>query len=365
MATQPIRVLVVDDSAVIRRMICDHLNEAPGIEVAGYAHDGEDAVRVFEKVQPDVVTLDVQMPKRDGLETLKVLLKIRPVPIIMVSSLTRSGADVTFQAMEHGALDYLAKPEGLAAAERVFHEELPAKIRAVAGENVGRILRIRQQRNTAKILHKTFGVLQPATIAPALKDKCIVIGISTGGPPALAHVFESLAPPMPPIVIVQHMPPKFTASLAGRLNGLSALTVKEAATGDPLQPNHVYLAQGGKHLYLRGRAGNVKCVVKDGDTVSGHKPSVDVMMTCAAEIFGDKCLGVIMTGMGRDGADGCGVIRAAGGYTLGQDGATSDVYGMNKVAFVEGNIDRQFGLNEAAQTISTQARRLWKAGVSV
>ena len=163
---------------------------------------------------------------------------------------------------------------------------------------------------------------------------------------------------MPPIVVVQHMPPSFTKPLAWRLDSLSDLHIKEAAQGDVLEPNHVLIAPGGKHLQIQRLNNAVKAVIRDGPPVSGHKPSVDVMMASAAEIFGSGCLGVIMTGMGHDGAAGCGAIRAAGGYVLGQNEATSDVYGMNKVAFIEGNVDRQFGLSDAAATIARHARPL-------
>jgi two-component system chemotaxis response regulator CheB len=207
---------------------------------------------------------------------------------------------------------------------------------------------------------------RPAAAIPAdLVGKCIAIGISTGGPPALARLFGELRRPMPPIVVVQHMPPSFTKPLAWRLDSLSELSVKEAALGDVLEPNHVLVAPGGKHLQVRRMGNAVKVVIRDGLVVSGHKPSIDVMMKSVAEVFGDACLGVIMTGMGRDGADGCGAIRAAGGYVLGQDEATSDVYGMNKVAYVEGHVDRQFALDEAAKVIAQNVWRLRTATAAV
>jgi len=188
-------------------------------------------------------------------------------------------------------------------------------------------------------------------------DKCVALGISTGGPPALDKLLGAIQPPMPPIVIVQHMPPQFTGPLAARLNSGTALSVREAAAGDLLQPNCVYVAPGGKHLELSRRGTQVRVMIRDGDPVSGHKPSADVMMTSAAEAFGPKCLGVIMTGMGRDGANGCRTIRAAGGYVLGQDETSSDVYGMNKVAFVEGSVDQQFSLLDGATAITRCVRR--------
>ncbi len=362
MSSGSIRVVVVDDSALMRRMISDYISDVPDMEVVATASDGHKAVEVCRKHKPDVVTLDVQMPRMDGLATLDVLLEQRPVPVIMVSALTRAGADVTLDALERGALDYVAKPERGSGVERALGHDLIRKIRSVAGADVHRVLRIRRDRKQNRAKKAPIQAAPSSVVetgASGLADKCIAIGISTGGPPALASLFETLRPPLPPIVVVQHMPASFTGPLGRRLNGLSKLTIKEAATGDVLRPNHVFIANGGYHLEL-GRHGKfVKTRLKEGPPVSGHKPSADIMMKCAAEIFGRNCMGVVMTGMGRDGSDGCGYIRQRGGFVLGQDEATSDVYGMNKVAFVEGNVDRQFSLNEAATIISRQVARLW------
>lgn len=373
-----IRVLVVDDSAVIRARLCDALEQADGIEIAGTASNGRRALEVYENLRPDVVTMDIQMPDMDGLTALDALLGQRPVPVIMVSSLTQAGASVTLEALERGAIDYVGKPESGATIHSVFGEELIRKIRAAAGVDVARILRIRQERKIrraerqaerqAERLAERLAEPRPerpverpgrAVIKAALDvgaaelaDKCVAIGISTGGPPALAALFETLRPPMPPIVVVQHMPPHFTRPLSWRLDALSALSIKEAVAGDTLEPNHVYIAPGGHHLALRRIGDKVKVVIRDDAPVSGHKPSIDVMMQSAAPIFGASCLGIIMTGMGHDGSDGCRAIRAAGGYVLGQDEATSDVYGMNKVALLEGNVDKQFALSDAATAIT-------------
>lgn len=362
MTSRNIRVLIVDDSMLIRRMISDALEEAPGIEVVGQAADGRKGLAKCRTLRPDVVTLDIQMPGMDGLATLDAILAERPVPVIMVSSLTQAGANVTLDALERGAMDYVGKPERGAQASAILGEELPRKIRSVAGADVHRILRIRRERKLARdrASRQPRRPKQVATASPSqFAQKCIAIGISTGGPPALASLFETLRPPMPPIVVVQHMPAKFTKSLAWRLDSLSKLSIKEAVRGDTLRPNHVLLAPGGKHLSLRRHGKSVKVVLGDGEPVSSHKPSIDVMMKSAAEIFAAGCMGVVMTGMGRDGSDGCKAIRARGGFVFGQDEASSDVYGMNKVAYVEGNVDRQFGLGEAAAVIARQVNRLW------
>lgn len=360
-----VRVLVVDDSALMREMICDFLAGAPGIEVVGTAANGRKALEMLDSAKPDVVTLDVQMPEMDGLATLDEILKRRPLPVIMVSSLTTRGADITLDALDRGALDYVAKPEGGGpAVHAALRDELVRKVRTMAGTDVTRMLQIRRARadrlkqRPVQLLPQT-SVAKPFTAAPQYADKCIALGISTGGPPALSSLFQSSRGPLPPIVVVQHMPPDFTKAFAWRLNSISPLTVKEAESGDVLQPNYVYIAPGGKHLSLRKDTSGVKCVIRDGELVSGHKPSVDVMMKSAAEIYGNRCIGVVMTGMGRDGSDGCRAIRKAGGFTLGQDEASSDVYGMNKVAFVEGNVDKQFHLDDAASTIAAQVRKLF------
>lgn len=368
MASHEIRVLVVDDSAVIRSIIADSIAASPGMKVVGTAADGQQALDMLESVRPDVITLDIQMPKMDGLAALDAILARRPIPVIMVSSLTKMGAEITLDALDRGALDYLAKPDYGAKTRAVLQEDLPRKIRMAAGADVRRILEIRRQRK-AQPARRTSRTAPPTTTEPPappeLAGKCVAIGISTGGPPALATLFAALRPPMPPIVVVQHMPPNFTKPLAWRLDALSELSIKEAAQGDTLEPNHVLIAPGGKHLQVRRMGDSVKAIIRDGAPISGHKPSIDVMMTSVAKAFGSGCLGVIMTGMGHDGAAGCGAIRAAGGYVLGQDQATSDVYGMNKVAFNEGNVDRQFALGEAAAVITQQVRRLRAADSQV
>jgi len=361
MSARSIRVLVVDDSAVIRQIICDHVSAAPGLEVAGTANDGQQALDLLDALNPDVVTLDIQMPRLDGLATLDALLARRPLPVVMVSALTRLGADITLDALDRGAVDYVAKPDNGASAAFALGEELLRKIRAAAGIDVRRILEIRRERKRRRAEQAAQGPprKEPACEASAeLADKCIAIGISTGGPPALGSLFENLRPPLPPIVVVQHMPPQFTRPLAWRLDALSRLSIQEAQDGDLLQPDHVLIAPGGRHLALRGSGRTGKVALGDGPPVSGHRPSVDVKMKSVAAIFGSRCLGVIMTGMGRDGAHGCKAIRHAGGYVLGQDQASSDVYGMNKVAYVEGNVDRQFSLDQAAQVITLQVKRL-------
>jgi len=363
MAEKNIRVLVVDDSAVIREILADSISEANGVELAATASGGREALALLDQHRPDVVTLDIQMPGMNGLETLEEILKRAPIPVVMVSALAQRAADITLQALDLGALDYVAKPDNVHAGGDDWREVLLRKIRTVACTDVRRVLQIREDRKNRVAAQRQ----QPGSLALTagnstgdFEDTCIALGISTGGPPALNSLFSDLRPPLPPMVVVQHMPGAFTAPFAARLDSVSALSIKQAETGDVLQPNLVLVAPGGVHLHLKRQGTQVVVKIREGEPVSSHKPSVDVMMRDAVEAFGSHCLGVIMTGMGHDGAAGCGAIRAAGGYVLGQDQASSDVYGMNKVAFVEGNVDGQFSLDELAMAISRQCRRMFR-----
>lgn len=361
MASDDIRVLIVDDSAVMRALLSDYVASAPGMSVAGIARNGRDALAAIASLRPDVITLDVQMPEMDGLTVLDSILDGDPLPVLMVSALTRAGAAIALEALDRGAVDYVAKPERGAGETSTFAAELVQKIRAAAGRNIRQMIAVRRRRAERR---STASERPPTAKAVAsdcpgeLANRCVALGISTGGPPALARLLESLRPPMPPIVIVQHMPPQLTGPLASRLDSLSSLTVREAVHGDRLQANCVLVAPGGKHLELRRSGSHVSVLLREGPPVNGFRPSVDVMMTSAAKVFGPNCLGVIMTGMGRDGVDGCRAIRDAGGYVLGQDEASSDVYGMNRAAFLEEHVDQQFGLEDAAIVLSRQVRHI-------
>ena len=255
----------------------------------------------------------------------------------------------------------MLKPGSDASSRAAFREDLLRATRASVGIDVRRMLAIRRERKSRKhrpsCLTSTAKRLGDAG-TDGLSEICVAIGVSTGGPSALTMLFGALRPPMPPIVVVQHMPLHFTGPLATRLDALAELSVKEAAADDVLRPNQVLIAPAGCHFRLRRGAEVVRVALGEGPPVSGHKPSVDVMMASVAKQFGPRCLGLIMTGMGRDGVDGCAAIRAAGGFVLGQNEATSDVYGMNKAAFVAGHIDRQFALDDAATVVSMEVKRL-------
>ena len=362
MAKRCIRVLVVDDSALMREYLCEIIDTTEGLEVAGIAQNGEEAVEKVKDLNPDLVTLDVQMPRMGGIEALSAILEINPIPVIMVSAITQRATDTTLEALERGALDYVSKPENIDAMGETFRTEFIQKIKNMAGADVRRVLKVRKLRSSRPVNRGAsckYRNSSQSDYPAGYDDSCIAIGISTGGPPALTEIFRELEPPLPPIVVVQHMPEKFTGPFAQRLNSLSKLNIKEAANGDTLKPNHALIAPGGKHMHFRRKGVNVVARITDEMPVSGHKPSVDVMMKDIASIYRERCIGVVMTGMGYDGANGCSEVQAEGGYVFGQNEATSDVYGMNKVAFKRGNVDQQFSLLDFPKLIAMKCTNMF------
>lgn len=365
-----VRALVVDDSALMRKLLSEILVSTDEIEVVGTARDGEEAIQEAARLKPDVITLDVQMPGRSGVEILPDLLAAHLAPVVMVSSLTQEGATTTLEALEQGAVDYMPKPEKFQMAEmRSSGPQLVAKVLEASQSRVRRPASAgagssAASRLTARAIEQSASTAPPrikpvATPGTSLgpTDTVAVIGISTGGPQTLTAIAPLLEPPMPPIVIVQHMPAQFTGVFAQRLNRHCGLTVKEAADGDAVVPGQVLVAPGGKHLELAGRPPRVVVRLVDAPPVSGHRPSVDVLFQSAARLYGPKTAGFIMTGMGRDGVEGCKAILASGGVTYGQDEATSFVYGMNKAAFVEGHVRGQFAPEDLPTILRLLGRR--------
>lgn len=365
-----VRVLIVDDSALIRKLLADLLRSAPEVEVVGFARDGEEAIAEAVRLRPEVVTLDVNMPGRSGLEILPELLAAHPVAVLMVSALTQEGADVTLAALERGAIDFLPKPDRNQLSQlREARDQLVAKVLAAAQARPSRRPAPRPTPSPeppSSLPHpiarhspssKPDGTdtdLDVRTVASGAS--CVVVGISTGGPQALGAVLPLVNPPIPPVVIVQHMPAMFTAVFAERLDRSCSVAVKEAEEGDKLSPNRILIAPGGRHLGLIGSPSSCRVKLSDGPAVSGHRPSVDVLFQAAAKIFGGTLVGVIMTGMGRDGVEGCKSILEAGGKTYGQDEATSAVYGMNKIAFQEQAVRWQFALEDLPALFKKFAR---------
>jgi two-component system chemotaxis response regulator CheB len=315
----PIRVLVVDDSAFMRYTITRRLSETPGLTVVGAARDGEDALRLIPKVRPDVVTLDVEMPRLNGLDTLREIMSSSPRPVIMLSSLTREGAAETIQALTLGAVDFIAKPSAKANIDTVM-DEVVVKIKRAAQARVFALTGVQRS-----LPPPTVTTNKPARPLNS-HDRVVIIGSSTGGPRALSAVIPLLpAGLQAAVVIVQHMPVGFTRSLAERLDHISALAVKEAAPGDALEVGRVLLAPGGFHLTFNDQG---QAALNQNPPVHGLRPAVDVTMASLATHFGARTVGVILTGMGSDGANGCRLIRSAGGAIIAEDESTCVVWGM-------------------------------------
>ncbi len=337
---KPVRVLIVDDSALIRQLLTTLLAADPEIEVVGTADDPYVARDRIKALNPDVVTLDVEMPHMDGITFLRKIMTLRPMPVIMISTLTQAGADVTLEALEIGAVDFIAKPSTDAAhALPALAKELQAKVKAAART------RIATRAAVAPAQVKRV----PRSVRP--NGKIVAIGASTGGVEALKVVLTSLPKDCPPIVITQHMPPRFTAAFAQRLDRECAMAIKEAADGDVLEQGHVYIAPGSHHLQVIKTPTGYRCALDDGAPVTGHRPSVDVLFRSMARAVGRSAVGVILTGMGKDGADGLLELRKAGGLTIGQDEASSLIYGMPHVAFERGGVMRQCSLTQMADAI--------------
>lgn len=322
-----IRVLIVDDSPTIRGIISKVLGDDPEIEIVGTAGDPIEARAAIKELNPDVITLDVEMPKMTGIEFLDKIMRLRPMPVIMVSTLTQAGASTTLEAMEIGAVDCVGKPDFEGLAEKV-------KVAARA--------RVRTRMEPALSPQPARGDYRPSS-------KVLAIGSSTGGVEALMTVLSSFPENCPATLITQHMPPTFTANFAARLDRVCAPRVMEATDGAPIMPGHVYIAPGGAaHLEIHGGM-QPRCRLREGPAVNGHRPSVDVMFNSVVETFGRRAVGVILTGMGRDGAQGLKNMRDVGASTLGQDESTCVVYGMPRVAFELGAVERQLPLGSIAR----------------
>lgn len=339
---KPVRVLIVDDSAVIRQLLSMLLAEDPEIEVVGTAGDPLIARERIKALNPDIVTLDVEMPNMDGVTFLRKIMSLRPMPVVMISTLTQAGAETTLEALEIGAVDFIAKPtHDVANGLAELAGELQTKIKSAARARVG--IRSAQPVAPTKQLRRV--------LAGSNSDKIIAIGASTGGVEALKAVLMGLPPVCPPILITQHMPPRFTAAFAERLNRECPMGVCEATNNQQIEPNNVYIAPGSHHLELVRVGGHYRCALNDGPTVSGHRPSVDVLFRSVARVAGKAAIGAILTGMGKDGAEGMLEMRQAGAITLGQDETSSLIYGMPRVAFERGAVMRQSALSHMADAI--------------
>ena len=335
-----VKVLIVDDSAVIRQLLSMLLSEDPEIEVVGTAGDPLIARERIKELNPDVVTLDVEMPNMDGVTFLRKIMALRPMPVVMISTLTQAGAETTLEALEIGAVDFIAKPthdvaNGLAG----IASELQSKIKHAARARVG---------------GRGAPLAKPRIERPqwaGSDERIIAIGASTGGVEALKKLLMGMPAVCPPILITQHMPPRFTTAFAERLNRECPMTVSEAVHNEPAEPNHAYIAPGAFHLELVRVGGYYRCSLNEAPPVSGHRPSVDVLFRSVARVAGRSAVGAILTGMGKDGAEGMLEMRNAGAITLGQDEASSLIYGMPRAAFERGAVMRQCSLSQMADGI--------------
>ncbi|MDI6799691.1 MAG: chemotaxis response regulator protein-glutamate methylesterase [Actinomycetota bacterium] len=337
-----IKTLIVDDSTFMRKVLTDMIESDPDIEVIGVASNGLEAIDKVKELKPDVVTLDIEMPKMDGLTALEILMKENPIPVIMVSTLTQEGSDATAKALLLGALDFVAKPTNMPHLNMsVIKNDLMEKIKTAAGSKVDK-------------LDKRIGIksdkLKGIDTKALKKNKVVLIGASTGGPNALSRVISDLPADLPaPVVVVQHMPDgPFTKSFAERIDMISAIKVKEAERSDFLRAGQVLVAPGGYHMLIE-KGGQVK--MNKSPLVNGVRPAVDVMMNSAAAVYGKNIIGVILTGMGSDGAQGMAQIKAKGGRTVAQDEASCVVYGMPKSVVEMGNADKVVPLNDVASEI--------------
>lgn len=334
-----IRVLVVDDSAFNRRTIIKMLEAVPGIEVVGYACDGEEGLRKVFDLQPDLITLDLEMPRMDGFTFLRIVMSGRPTPVIVISA--RSEDENVFSALDFGAVDFVAKPSARITPELFnIREDLVRKVLSGGRTDMSKVLLRNRQIETAAPLTP---VARKAEVqSPSVKQATalVVIGASTGGPPALQTIFSAIREPLPvAFAIAQHMPPGFTRAFAERMNKLSALTIAEAADGDLVLPSKVFIAPGGKNLVFERTGKDVRIRVVNPAPAQRYVPSVDVLFTSAAETFAAKSVAVVLTGMGNDGHQGVMAIKKAGGSVIAESEESSVVFGMPKEAIATGCVD--------------------------
>jgi len=347
------RVVVVDDSALARRLLAEIINRQPDMECVGAASDPYVARETIRNLNPDVITLDVEMPRMDGLDFLAKLMRLRPLPVVMVSSLTERGAEATLRALELGAIDYVAKPRlGISDGIRALADDIAEKIRIAA------CARVRRPQLAAPGIESPAASRSHAVRRLGLlsTEKIILIGASTGGTEATREVLMNLPPDAPAVLITQHMTPGFTNGYAKRLDGLCRIRVKEAVDGERVLPGHAYIAPGGLHLSVERSGANYVARVRDGDPVNRHKPSVEVLFQSGARVVGPNAFGIMLTGMGADGARAMKEMRDAGSYNLCQDEASCVVFGMPREAIAHGAAHEVLPLAQIAPQLIQRLR---------
>ena len=359
-----IKVVVVDDSALVRSLLTEIINQQPDMICVGTAADPLQAREIIRERNPDVITLDVEMPKMDGLEFLSRLMRLRPTPVVMVSTLTEQGAETTLRALELGAVDFVTKPRvGVASGLQQLADDIVDKIRIAARAHVRRLAAAPGAATPAPVAKPAASSAVPpvASGIPRLStEKVICIGASTGGTEAIKEILMELPPDAPAVVITQHMPPGFTASFAARLDSLCRIRVAEARDGERILPGHAYIAPGGKQFSLARSGANYIAVVDDSPPVNRHKPSVEVLFRSCARVLGPNAIGVMLTGMGADGAAAMKEMRDAGAYNIAKDEASCVVFGMPKMAIQAGAVHEVLPLKQIARAIM---ERVAAAGV--
>lgn len=361
-----IKVLIIDDSALIRSLLTEIINKQPDMEVVGTAPDPLVAREKIKALNPDVLTLDVEMPKMDGIAFLERLMRLRPMPVVMVSSLTEKSSVITLHALELGAFDFVTKPKlDIRNGLQEYAEELTDKIRGAARSRLRQTLPRNPASTPAPQKNNADVVLAAEHHTFSTTEKIILLGASTGGTEALKTVLVDMPPDCPGILITQHMPEAFTKTFAKRLDSLCRIAVKEAEDGDRILPGHAYLAPGNRHLLLKRSGANYVAELSDGPAVSRHRPSVDVLFRSAANCAGKNAIGIIMTGMGDDGAAGMLEMHQAGAYTMAQDEESCVVFGMPKEAIARGGVDEIAPLPDISRRLSAWLASQGKRGFRV
>lgn len=341
----PIKVLVVDDSALVRNLLSEIVRGSPDMQLVGAAPDAFVARDMVNQFSPNVITLDIEMPRMDGLAFLEKLMAARPTPVVMISTLTEEGAEATLRALELGAVDFIPKPKlGVSSGIREYAEIIIEKIRAAADVKVKPLIKKHRPEIT-----EDQKIMNPVGLQST--EKIIAIGASTGGTEAIKDLLVQLPAAVPGIVMTQHMPAGFTRTYAERLNKTTRLHVVEAKGGERILPGHAFLAPGGYHLVVVRSGADYRVKLSDAEPVHRHRPAVDVMMESVAQVGGKNVIGVLLTGMGKDGAKGMLDIRNRGGYTIAQDEASCVVYGMPKEAVAVGGVDQIVALDKMGQAL--------------
>ncbi|MFN3295114.1 chemotaxis response regulator protein-glutamate methylesterase [Caldimonas sp.] len=355
-----IRAVVVDDSALVRSLLTEIINRQPDMQCVGAAADPYAAREMIRNLNPDVITLDVEMPRMDGIDFLSKLMRLRPMPVVMVSTLTERGAEVTLRALELGAVDFVAKPKiGIADGLQQLAQEITEKIRVAAKAQVRKLPSPATPAGPASDTRPPA----PAGVGRLSTEKIIFIGASTGGTEATRELLTALPADAPAVVITQHMPAGFTRSYAARLNSLCRIVVKEAQDGERVLPGHAYIAPGGQHLSIERSGANYIARVQLGEPVNRHMPSVEVLFKSAARVVGPNAIGVMLTGMGADGAKAMREMRDAGAYCVAQDEASCVVFGMPREAIAAGAVHEVLPLSRIAPHLIEHLRST--AGLSL